>query len=126
MAAAARAALAAAVRVIDRVHRDAADVRTASEPAVAAGLAELAVAVFAVADFADGGAALGVHEADFAGRQSGLAPFALDGDELVASPAERHLGAAADRSSTQCTPVASGMTARGSLLPGLMSVSARR
>src|SRR6187200_1937061 len=42
------AALAAAMRVVDRVHRDAAIVRALSQPAVATGLAEIDVAMVRV------------------------------------------------------------------------------
>src|SRR5207253_561133 len=51
-------ALAAAVRVVDRVHRGAADARALAEPAAAAGLAARGVLVVDVADLADGRAAL--------------------------------------------------------------------
>src|ERR1700677_5152142 len=61
-------ALAAAVRVVDRVHRHAAVDRAPAQPAVAAGLAERAVGLVAVADDADRRAAPGVHHADLAGR----------------------------------------------------------
>jgi hypothetical protein len=63
-------ALAATVGVVDRVHGDAADARAAAEPAVAAGLAERLLVVVAVADLADGGAALGVDEAGIRPRAS--------------------------------------------------------
>src|SRR5476651_1994426 len=59
-------ALAAAVRMVDGVHGDAADVRAPAQPAGAAGLAEGLLAVVAVADDADGGAALGVHQPELA------------------------------------------------------------
>src|SRR5262249_47742276 len=57
MATALRLALAAAVRVVDRVHRRAADGRALAEPARAAGLAAADVAVVDVADLAHGRAA---------------------------------------------------------------------
>src|SRR6201996_3822805 len=62
-------ALASAVRVVDRVHGNAADGRALALPAVAARLAELDVAVLGVTDLADGRAALDGHPADFTGWQ---------------------------------------------------------
>src|SRR6476646_4575091 len=53
VAAALRLALAAAVRVVDRVHRAAADGRALALPAAAAGLAARDVLVIDVADLAD-------------------------------------------------------------------------
>src|SRR5690606_21263546 len=52
-----RLALATAVRVVHRVHRDAADGRAHALPAVAAGLAPVDVRLLGVADLADRGAA---------------------------------------------------------------------
>src|SRR5262249_59438889 len=57
MAATLRLALAAAVRVVDGVHRGAAHGRALALPAAAAGLAAGDVLVLDVADLADGGAA---------------------------------------------------------------------
>ena len=57
-------ALTATVRVVDRVHRDTAHARALAEPAIAAGLAERLLVVVAVADLADGGAALRVDQAE--------------------------------------------------------------
>ena len=57
------ATLAAAVRVVDRVHRDAAVVRALAEPAIAARLAERDVHVVGVRDRAHRGVALAVHQA---------------------------------------------------------------
>ena len=62
-------ALAAAVRVIHRVHRDAAIVRHLAHPALASGLAERYVFVLDVAHLADGRHALHRHAADFARGQ---------------------------------------------------------
>src|SRR3954465_1631454 len=53
------------VRVIDRVHDHTANGRTNTAPAHRAGLADLAQAVFGVADFTHGGTALDVHATDF-------------------------------------------------------------
>src|SRR5204862_3948850 len=57
MAAALRLSFAAAVRVVDGVHRRAADGRALAEPAAAARLSNCHVAVLDVADLADGRAA---------------------------------------------------------------------
>src|SRR5688572_16581937 len=54
-------ALAAAVRVVDRVHDDAADRRADAAPALRAGLAVNDQAVVVVADFADRRATVHVH-----------------------------------------------------------------
>src|SRR5262245_51325878 len=64
-----RLALAAAVRVIDRVHRHPAHARTPPEPSRAAGLAVRDVAVVEIADLTDGGAAGALHQPELAGRQ---------------------------------------------------------
>src|SRR5207344_1876406 len=61
-------AFAAAQRVIDRVHRDAAHMRALAHPAAAAGLADRHVLVIDVADLADRREALHVDLADFARR----------------------------------------------------------
>src|SRR5690606_14161144 len=63
-------AFATAVRVIDRVHHHTANGRADAQPALGAGLADLAQAVLGVADFADGGAAIGRHLAHFAGTKA--------------------------------------------------------
>lgn len=60
------------VRVIDWVHRHTTHARTATEPTAAAGLAERLVVVITVADFTDRGAALGVDQTGFTGRQTDL------------------------------------------------------
>jgi hypothetical protein len=46
-------ALTTTVRMVDRVHGDTAHARALAEPAVAAGLAERALAVVSVGNFAD-------------------------------------------------------------------------
>src|ERR1700722_12168034 len=71
-------ALAAAVRVIDRVHHDAAHRRPHAQPAHRAGLAEHAQVVLIVADFADGGAAIDVDLANLPRLQAHarIQPFA--------------------------------------------------
>src|SRR5205085_9830335 len=77
MAAFAGLALAATVRVVDRVHGDAAHRRADAHVALDAGLAQLAQAVLFVGDFTDGGAALDVHAAHFAGPHADLRVGAL-------------------------------------------------
>jgi len=62
-----------AVRVIDRVHRRAANGRLDTTPAFRAGLAQFFQAVFDVADFADGGVAVDRHLAHLAGAQTSVA-----------------------------------------------------
>src|SRR6185503_23991 len=61
-------ALAAAERVIDRVHRDAAHVRTLAHPAAAARLADRHVLVVDVADLADRREALDADVPELARR----------------------------------------------------------
>src|SRR5215471_5297418 len=83
--AAARAlALAAAEWVVDRVHGHATHRRPLALPAVAAGLAELDVALLGVADLAYGRAALHAHPPDLAGRHAQLRVAGLLGEELNA------------------------------------------
>src|ERR1700712_3092982 len=66
------AAFAAAVRVIDRVHRDTTNRRADTLPALRTGLAVLAQVVFFVGGLADGGAAVDVDLADFTRTQPKL------------------------------------------------------
>src|SRR5512143_101971 len=61
-----------AVRMVDRIHRDAAHRRPDAAPAVGAGLADGAQAVLLVAHFADHRAAVDVHAADLAGAKPQL------------------------------------------------------
>src|SRR5690606_11747411 len=82
VAAAGRAAFAAAVRMIDRVHRDAAHRRTHAPPTLRAGLAELAQAVLVVADLADRRAAADVDLAHLAGARTQRRVRAFTGDNL--------------------------------------------
>src|SRR5271154_2310321 len=70
-------AFAAAVRVIDRVHDDAANGWANAQPTHGAGLAEDAQVVFIIADFADGGAAIHMYFAHFAGLQAQAGVYAL-------------------------------------------------
>src|SRR2546423_7272184 len=66
------AAFAAAVRIVDGVHRHAAYRRAHTAPAHPAGLADRFEVVLGVAGFADGGAAIDVHLADPARAQAKL------------------------------------------------------
>ena len=77
-------ALAAAVRVVDRVHDGAANARTDALPAVAAGLADLDVGMLGVAHLADGGAAGDEHAAHLGGRHAQDGVVALLAHELDA------------------------------------------
>src|SRR4051812_40153964 len=86
VAAAGRTALAAAHRVIDGVHGDAAVVWAAPLPARAPGLADVHAAVLDVADLADGAAAVEVDAAHLAGRQADLTPVPLLRHQLRADP----------------------------------------
>src|SRR3954447_13286208 len=72
--AAGRTAFAAAHRVIDRVHGDAAVVGAAALPAGAAGLADVHAAVLDVAHLANGRTAVEVNAANLAGGQANLTP----------------------------------------------------
>src|SRR5207248_11151672 len=74
----------AAKRVVDRVHGHAADGRALALPPVAAGLAELDVALLGVADLAHGGPAGRVDPPDLAGRHPQLGVAALLGEQLHA------------------------------------------
>src|SRR5271169_231286 len=65
-------AFAAAVRMVDRVHRHAAHRRTDATPALGARLADGTQEVFAVANFAQGSSAIHMHLANFTGAQAQL------------------------------------------------------
>src|SRR5262245_35129084 len=86
MATTGAAAFAAAHRVIDRVHRDAAVVRADAEPAPAPRLAPLDVAMLGVADRTDRGAAVDMDAPHLARRHAQRGPQAFLGHQ-------RHLGA---------------------------------
>src|SRR3954449_550501 len=86
VAATGRLALTTAVRVVDRVHGDAADGRALALPAHPAGLAPVDVGLLGVADLADRRAAADVDVADLAGRHAQLRHAAVLGDELDARP----------------------------------------
>src|ERR1700733_10830611 len=66
VAAARGAAFAAAVRVVDRVHRNTAIMRLAAKPTVAAGLADRNVHVIGVRHRTDGAGAAAMNQALFA------------------------------------------------------------
>src|SRR5207253_2544755 len=87
-------ALAAAERVVDRVHGDAACLRLHALPPVATGLADLDELGLAVADLADRGAAVDRHATHLGARQAQRGVVALLGHELHArAGAARHLAA---------------------------------
>src|SRR5690349_1490735 len=82
--------LAAAVRVIDRVHGDAAIVRTSSQPAHASGLADRHVLVIGVADLSDRRHAILEHLARLARRQLYQRIVAFLRDQLRRSARRPH------------------------------------
>src|SRR5829696_2396225 len=86
VAAAGGAAFAAPVRVVDRVHGDAAIVRALAEPAVAAGLADRAVHVVRVRHRPDGAEALAVNLALLARVQAQRDVTLVAGDNLGVGP----------------------------------------
>src|SRR4051794_15430027 len=89
-------AFAAAERVVDRVHRDAAYVRPDALPAAAPGLADRHVLVVDVADRADGRETVHVDLADLAGRHLHRGVVAFLGHQLHRRPgAARDLAALA-------------------------------
>src|SRR5699024_6288607 len=75
-------ALATTVRVVHRVHDDAADLRAPALPAHAAGLAPADVDLLGVADLTDGGAAARVDAADFGRRHAQDGVLALLAQQL--------------------------------------------
>src|SRR6266404_3741485 len=79
-------AFAAAVRMVDRIHRHAAHCRAYSAPAHASGLADGLEVVLFVADFPAGGAAVDVHLADLAGTQAQLRIGAFARQQLHRGP----------------------------------------
>src|SRR5262245_38928316 len=86
MATARGAALAAAVRMVDRVHGHAAHYRTLAEPPAATGLADYDVLVVRVADGADRGDALGRHDAQLARVELDLGVACILADQLDIGP----------------------------------------
>src|SRR6266516_3945382 len=96
MAAALRLALAAAVRMVDRVHRGAADGRALAAPAATAGLAVGDVLVVDIADLADGRPARQRTAAHLARGQAQDAVTLILRDQLDARARRaRHLAALA-------------------------------
>src|SRR5262249_2680488 len=96
MASARALALAAAMRVIDRVHGHATDRRADAEPALAARLADDDVLVVRVADRAHGGQALARHDAQLARIELDLGVTRILADELgIGAGRARELPAAA-------------------------------
>src|SRR5262249_54361153 len=94
--AALRLALAAAVRVVDRVHRRAADCGALAEPAATAGLPAGDIAVVDVAHLPDGGAAGKQHPSHLTRGQAERRVAGVLGDELDAGAGRaRHLPALA-------------------------------
>src|SRR5690606_22108939 len=75
-------ALAAAVRVVDRVHDDAAHGRAHTAPALRTGLAVLAQVVLVVADLANGRPAVDVHLAGLRRLHADIGVQALARGEL--------------------------------------------
>src|SRR5271154_355105 len=97
MAAARAAAFAAAERVIDRVHGDAAIVRHAPEPALAPGLADRDVHVIGIGHRADGRHAAAMDQALLAGIEAYDHVFLVAADDLGIGPGRaRDLAALAD------------------------------
>src|SRR5258707_11700511 len=82
MTAARGAAFAAAVWMVDRVHGDAAVMRLAAEPAVAAGLADRDIHVIRIGHRADGPGAAAVNQALLARVQTNNHVVMVAADEL--------------------------------------------
>src|SRR6266516_1406304 len=90
-------AFAAAERMIDRIHRHAADTRAAAEPARLPGLADGQQLVLGIADFADRGEALAPHHPHLRRAEAQRDVVALFGHDLGArSRAAAQLAAARD------------------------------
>src|SRR5690606_18921391 len=70
-------AFAATMRVVDRVHGNATHRRTHTAPAHRTGFTDLTQAVFFVADFTNGGAAVDVNATDFTRAQPHLSVHAF-------------------------------------------------
>ncbi len=82
MTTAGASAFTTAERMVDRVHGDAANLGTTTQPTVTAGLAQGDVLMLDVTDLADGGEAGGQHLAHFAGGHTQQSVLAFLGDEL--------------------------------------------
>src|SRR6478672_10751311 len=105
-------ALAATVRVVDRVHDGAAHGRALTLPARAAGLAAGLVLVRLVAELPDGRAAGLLHTAHLAGRQTQQRHPALLGDQLRGAAGRAHHLAALSRAKLDVVHRGAGWDAR--------------
>src|SRR6267378_4397183 len=110
--------LTAAMRVVDRIHRDAAHGGPHAAPADAPGLADRFEAVLLVADLADRRAAIDVHLTDLARTQPQLRVAALSRKQLnrsarsarkLCAPARLHLDAV-NRGADRDVPQRQGIT----------------
>src|SRR6201996_296393 len=91
------AAFAAAVRMVDRVHRDAAVMRLAPEPAIAAGLADRNIHVVRIGHRTDGRRAAAVNQTLFARIQADDHVILVAADDLrIGAGGARELTAFAD------------------------------
>src|SRR5579863_2655912 len=91
-----RLALATAVRMVNRVHRNSTHVTALAEPSRAPGLADRNVFVIEIADLADSRAAIRLHHPLLARRQLEQRHLALFGHQLrLHTRAARELGAGA-------------------------------
>src|SRR4051794_20273223 len=114
--------LAAAVRVVDGVHRRAARLRAHPQVALAAGLADLDVLVVGVADRAHGRPAVRANHAHLADGRRRVAVSPSLAMSWMPTPAERpSCPPRPGCSSTLWTTVPVGMFASGSALPTVMS-----
>src|SRR5271166_6043310 len=97
MATARGAPLAAAVRMVDWIHRHAAIVRHAPHPALAAGLADRNVHVIGIGGCTDGRHAPAMHKALLGGIETQDGVFARSTDDLrISSGRARDLSALAE------------------------------
>src|SRR5271155_3729582 len=91
-----RLALATAVRMVNRVHRNSTHMTALAEPSRAPGLADRNIFMVEIADLADGGAAIRLHHPLLARRQLEQRHLALFGHQLsLHTGAARELGAGA-------------------------------
>src|SRR5208283_6208913 len=89
-------ALATAVRMVNRVHRDSTDMTALAEPSRAPGLTDRNIFMVEVADLADGSAAIRLHHPLLARGQLEQSHLALFGHQLsLHARAARELGAGA-------------------------------
>src|SRR5258708_30615741 len=91
-----RLALAAAVRMVDGIHRDSAHMAALAEPSGAPGLADRNILVVEIPDLADSGAALRLHHPLLSRRELEQRHLALFGHQLrLGARAARKLSARA-------------------------------